>query len=71
MPNTYLRTAIIGGAFIVAFLLGYSISARTGIEPGYFAAVEVGSYGAPETDSKIEGLSDQDAEYYKSLMTEE
>ena len=55
----------------MAFLLGYSISARTGIEPGYFSAVEVGSYGAPETDSKIEGLSDQDAEYYKSLMTEE
>jgi len=55
----------------VAFLLGYSISARTGVEPGYFAAVEVGSYGASEADSKIEGLSDQDADYYKSLTTEE
>jgi hypothetical protein len=71
LSNTYLRTAITGGAFIVAFLLGYSLSARTGVEPGYFAAVEVGSYGAPEADSKIEGLSDQDADYYKSLTTEE
>ena len=70
MSNTYLRTAITVGAFIVAFLLGYSISARTGIEPGYFAAVEVGSYGAPEASAKIEGLSDQDADYYKSLMAE-
>jgi len=55
----------------VAFLLGYSISARTGVEPGYFSAVEVGSYGAPEGESKIEGLSEQDADYYKSLMNEE
>ena len=70
MSNTYLRTAITVGAFIVAFLLGYSISARTGMEPGYFEAVEVGSYGAPESGGKIEGLSDQDADYYKSLMTE-
>ncbi len=71
MSNTYLRTAITAGAFIVFFLLGYSISARTGVEPGYFSAVEVGSYGAPEGESKIEGLSDQDADYYKSLMNEE
>ena len=70
MSNTYLRTAITLGAFIVAFLLGYSISARTGTEPGYFSAVEVGSYGAPEAGETIEGLSDQDADYYKSLMAE-
>jgi len=67
LSNVYLRTAITGGAFIVAFLLGYSISARTGIEPGYFAAVEVGSYGAPAGAAEIEGLSAQDADYYKSL----
>jgi len=70
LSNTYLRTAIIAGTFIVAFLLGYGISARTGVEPGYFAAVEVGSYGAPEASGKIEGLSAEDADYYKSLTEE-
>lgn len=71
MSNVYLRTAITIGAFVVAFLLGYGISARTGVEPGYFAAVEVGSYGTSDAGGEIEGLSDQDADYYKSLTTEE
>jgi hypothetical protein len=71
LSNIYLRTAITIGAFVVAFLLGYGISARTGVEPGYFAAVEVGSYGASDAGGEIEGLSDQDADYYKSLTTEE
>ena len=54
----------------MAFLLGYGISARTGVEPGYFAAVEVGSYGAPEASGGIEGMSAEDADYYKSLTEE-
>ena len=54
----------------MAFLLGYSISARTGTEPGYFDAVEVGSYGAPAGGDKVEGLSDAEADYYKSLIEE-
>ena len=70
MSNIYLRTAITVGAFIVAFLLGYSISARTGIEPGYFGAVETGAYGTLEAADKIEGLSVEDEYYYKSLTAE-
>ena len=70
MSNVYLRTAIIAGTFVVAFLLGYGISARTGTEPGYFAAVEVGSYGTSEASDKVEGLSAEDADYYKSLTEE-
>jgi len=68
LANIYLRWAITVGAFVLAFLLGYSISARTGIEPGFFAAVEVGSYGAPAGEAAIEGLSAQDADFYKSLV---
>lgn len=67
MQNTYLRTAITIGAFVVAFLLGYSISHRTGIEPGYFGAVETGAYGTLDASDKIEGLSVEDQYYYKSL----
>lgn len=70
LSNTYLRTAITAGAFIVAFLLGYSISARTGTEPGYFSAVETGAYGTTEASGQIEGLSAEDADYYKSLTEE-
>ncbi len=68
MNNTILRTGITVGGFAVAFLLGYAISAGTGTEPGYFEAVETGSYGAPETEAKVEGLSDAQADYYKSLL---
>ena len=67
MSNIYLRTAITAGAFVVAFLLGYSISARTGIEPGYFGAVETGAYGTLEAADKVEGLSVEDEYYYRSL----
>lgn len=70
LSNTYLRTAITAGAFIVAFLLGYSISARTGTEPGYFGAVETGAYGTTESSGKIEGVSAEDVKYYKSLIEE-
>lgn len=67
MTNAYLRTVITIGAFIVTFLMGYSMSARTGTEPGYFGSVDTASYGSAETDNKIEGISDEDADYYKSL----
>jgi hypothetical protein len=70
LSNTYLRTAITAGAFIVAFLLGYSISARTGIEPGFFEAVETGAYGTLEASDKVEGLSVEDEYYYRSLTEE-
>ena len=67
MTNVYLRTLITVGAFVVAFILGYSMSAETGTEPGYFGSVDTSSYGsAPATDT-VEGISAEDADYYKSL----
>jgi len=54
----------------VAFLLGFSISARTGIEPGYFSSVETGAYGTLEASDKVEGLSIEDEYYYRSLTEE-
>lgn len=70
MSNIYLRTAITVGAFVVAFMLGYSMSSHTGTEPGYFGAVETGAYGAAEASGKVEGISAEDADYYKSLSAE-
>lgn len=62
-----LRYLIIGAAMLVGYLFGYSISASTGIEPGYFDAAEVGSYGSVEEAVSTEGLSKEDQDYYDSL----
>jgi len=70
VTNIYLRTAITAGAFIVAFILGYNMSADTGTEPGYFGSVDTASYGSAAVVKKIEGISAEDADYYKSLSEE-
>ncbi len=48
------------------FMLGYSISAKTGTEPGYFEAVEAAGYGGG-SELKIEGLSEEMQKYYQEL----
>jgi len=67
---TFLRTAIILAAFSVGFLLGYSISSDTGVEPGYFEAAETGAYGSALKPPPSIGISEEDEEYYKSLSDE-
>ena len=55
----------------LAFGGGYAVSAHTGTEPGYFGAVEAAGYGGA-AEAKIEGLTDEVQDYYKSLQgTEE
>ena len=60
-------------AFVVAIICfygGYTISHRTGTEPGYFDAVEAAGYGGGGGE-KIEGISDEMSEFYQSLSEEE
>ena len=52
------------------FAFGYKVSANTGSEPGYFDAVEAAGYGG-ESGAKIEGLTSEQQDYYKSLMQDE
>ena len=59
----FLCTALIG------FYGGYSLSARTGTEPGYFGAVEAAGYGGG--GEAIEGVTDEMQEYYKNLLQDE
>ena len=54
-------------AWCVSFAGGYAISTRTGSEPGYFSAVEAAGYGGG-AEEKIEGLTDEIQDYYKSLQ---
>ncbi len=53
----------------VCFFGGYQLSAHTGTEPGYFDAVEAAGYGGGGGE-KIEGVSDEMSDYYKSLSDE-
>ena len=55
---------------VAGFAFGYKVSANTGSEPGYFDAVEAAGYGG-DSDAKIEGLTNEQQDYYKSLMQEE
>ena len=55
---------------LLCFYGGYTISANTGTEPGYFEAVEAAGYGGGGGE-KIEGLSDEMNEFYQSLIEEE
>lgn len=61
------RNLIIAAAIVVGYLLGYSISSSTGVEPGYFEASEAGSYGATDEPESDDGISEEDLEYYESL----
>jgi hypothetical protein len=61
--------AITVAALILSFSAGYRISASTGVQPGYFDAVEAGGYGGEETT--IEGISQETQDYYKNLYKEE
>ncbi|MEE8393814.1 MAG: hypothetical protein V3R66_05665 [Rhodospirillales bacterium] len=56
----------------MASLVGYSISSKTGVEPGFFEAAEAGSYGAGASDGDGGGAGmEQDMqEYYKKLLSE-
>jgi len=54
----------------LAFGGGYAVSAHTGTEPGYFGAVEAAGYGGA-AEEKIEGLTDEVQDYYKSLQETE
>ena len=52
---------------MVAFLLGYAVSSRTGIEPGYFEASEAAAYGSVDEPTSTKGLSKEEQDYYESL----
>jgi hypothetical protein len=53
----------------VCFFGGYKISVNTGVEPGYLGAVEAAGYGG-DGGEKIEGVTEEMSDYYKSLQEE-
>ena len=59
---------ILAAVSAICFFGGYSLSAHTGTEPGYFGAVEAAGYGGG--GEAIEGVTQEMSEYYKSLQEE-
>lgn len=57
-------------ATLFGFLAGYSISSYTGTEPGFFEAVETGSYGGSSESETTKGVDAEFQEYYKNLTAE-
>ena len=66
----WVLTVITAG--VLASLLGYSMSSKTGIEPGFFEATEAGGYGSggSEGDAGVSGIDDEMKDYYKKLLSE-
>jgi hypothetical protein len=64
--RTSLWIAIIAAAGGLAFLAGFIISKRTGVEPGYFTAVEAAGYGARPSGSAP--THEGTGKYYKELQ---
>lgn len=55
----------------LAAFLGYAVSSKTGVEPGYFEAAETGGYGgsAGGGGEAVE-IDDEMRDYYKTLKVE-
>lgn len=64
-PSTLVWIIIAVLMGIIGFGLGYTISLKTGTEPGYFEAVEAAGYGG---GAELEGLSDEALKYLKQLQ---
>jgi hypothetical protein len=62
--NLWAAIAVV--ATVLGFLLGYALSARTGIEPGYFLTAEAGGYGVPPK-AATEGMSEEMRKHFEEL----
>ena len=65
--RTPLWLSIVATACILSFLLGYVVSAKTGVEPGFFERPEAGGYGVSAEKSGPSDLDKDLQEYYNDL----
>lgn len=70
-PSGRLWLAIVTTAFILSYLLGYIVSAKTGVEPGFFEAPEAAGYGVAAEKTAAPGLDRNLQNYYQDLAEEE
>ena len=60
--------AIVITAFILSYLLGYIVSAKTGVEPGFFEAPEAAGYGVAADKTAAPGLDQDLQKHYQDLV---
>ena len=68
--KTKLWIAIVGVASILGYLLGFVMSEKTGVEPGFFEIAESNGYGVVADKKSVEGISSDIQDYYKGLTQE-
>lgn len=61
-------TVVLLGALVLAFVIGYRVSSRSGIQPGYFEKAEAPAYGAGEVEVVGGGLDEDLQEHFKELQ---
>lgn len=66
-PSARLWIAIVATAFLLSYLLGYMVSAETGVEPGFFEKPEAGGYGAGAEASAAPGLDQSLQDHYSDM----
>ena len=67
VPHSRLWIAIVLAAFALSYMLGYVVSEKTGVEPGFFEQPEAGGYGVTAEKSDAAGLDENLQDYYKNL----
>lgn len=60
-----LWAGIVFVATLFGFIVGYGVSSRTGVEPGYFDAPEAGGYGVAPGGPK---MSEELRKHYEDLL---
>jgi len=70
--NTPVKTriwlALVLSVTVLSYLLGFIISSKTGVEPGFFEQPEAGGYGATTEKKAVQGLDEELQDYYKDLI---
>ena len=65
--TTRLWLALVLSIIVLSYLLGFVISSRTGVEPGFFEQPEAAGYGAATEKKSVQGLDENLQDYYKDL----
>ncbi len=66
MNSRWTTVALIAG-LIVTFILGYRLSDRSGIQPGYFEKAEAPAYGVGGGEAIGAGLDEEFQDHFKDL----
>jgi hypothetical protein len=66
MNSRWTTVALIAG-LIATFILGYRLSDRSGIQPGYFEKAEAPAYGVGGGEAIGAGLDEEFQDHFKDL----